>query len=239
MKEVVQPMLSRSPHSEQHFTASDTVRDIVIGMSDGLTVPFALSAGLTGAIDTSSLIVTAGLAEIAAGSVAMGLGGYLAAKTELEHYETELSREKKEIETVPEVEAEEVAHIFRSYHLKEEQVQAIVEEMRNHPEQWVDFMMRFELGLHKSAANRGRKSASIIGLSYAIGGIIPLLPYLLIGEVATALKWSVTVTLIVLFLFGLIKGKFTGTHSLKSAFQTTLIGGIAAGVAFLLARWVS
>ena len=231
--------MKENSHDEHHFMGSNFVRDIVIGMSDGLTVPFALAAGLSGAVDSAALILTAGSAEIAAGSIAMGLGGYLAGKTEAEHYETELMREQREVLEVPEKEEEEVAEIFREYGLVEEQIQSITATMRKKPEKWVDFMMRFELGLEKPEPSRARTSAITIAISYIIGGLVPLMPYLFIPEPADALKISVIVTLIALFIFGYIKGRFTGSAPWKSAFQTTMIGGIAALVAFGLARLLS
>lgn len=232
-------MKEHDHHKEQHFMGSDLVRDIVIGMSDGLTVPFALAAGLSGAVDTTALILTAGGAEIAAGSIAMGLGGYLAGKTEAEHYETELMREQREVIEVPDREEEEVAEIFREYGLEEEQVKSITATMRKKPEQWVDFMMRFELGLEKPEPSRARNSAITIAISYIVGGIVPLLPYLFISQPGSALKMSAILTLVALLIFGYIKGRFTGTTPWKNAIQTTMIGGIAAAVAFGLARLLS
>jgi vacuolar iron transporter family protein len=226
-------------HDEKHFMGSDLVRDIVIGMSDGLTVPFALAAGLSGAVDTTALILTAGGAEIAAGSIAMGLGGYLAGKTEAEHYETELMREQREVIEVPDREEEEVAEIFRNYGLEEEQVHSITATMRKNPDQWVDFMMRFELGLEKPEPSRARNSAITIAISYIIGGLVPLLPYIFISKPASALIVSAILTLLALLIFGYVKGRFTGTAPWKNAFQTTMIGGIAAAVAFGLARLLS
>jgi vacuolar iron transporter family protein len=232
-------MKEHDHHKEQHFMGSDLVRDIVIGMSDGLTVPFALAAGLSGAVDTTALILTAGGAEIAAGSIAMGLGGYLAGKTEAEHYETELMREQREVIEVPDREEEEVAEIFRKYGLEEEQVKSITATMRKKPEQWVDFMMRFELGLEKPEPSRARNSAITIAISYIVGGLVPLLPYLFISQPGSALKMSAILTLVALLIFGYIKGRFTGTTPWKNAIQTTMIGGIAAAVAFGLARLLS
>jgi vacuolar iron transporter family protein len=232
-------MKEHDHHKEQHFMGSDLVRDIVIGMSDGLTVPFALAAGLSGAVDTTALILTAGGAEIAAGSIAMGLGGYLAGKTEAEHYETELMREQREVIEVPDREEEEVAEIFREYGLEEEQVKSITATMRKKPEQWVDFMMRFELGLEKPEPSRARNSAITIAISYIVGGLVPLLPYLFISQPGSALKMSAILTLVALLIFGYIKGRFTGTTPWKNAIQTTMIGGIAAAVAFGLARLLS
>lgn len=232
-------MKEHDHHKEQHFMGSDLVRDIVIGMSDGLTVPFALAAGLSGAVDTTALILTAGGAEIAAGSIAMGLGGYLAGKTEAEHYETELMREQREVIEVPDREEEEVAEIFREYGLEEDQVKSITATMRKKPEQWVDFMMRFELGLEKPEPSRARNSAITIAISYIVGGLVPLLPYLFISQPASALKMSAILTLVALLIFGYIKGRFTGTTPWKNAIQTTMIGGIAAAVAFGLARLLS
>jgi VIT1/CCC1 family predicted Fe2+/Mn2+ transporter len=226
-------------HTEQHFRASATVRDIVIGMSDGLTVPFALAAGLTGITAATGIVITGGLAEISAGAISMGLGGYLAAKTDLEHYRAEEAREWRETETVPEEEAEEVASIFRGYGLSSEQVAPVVAAMRARPKQWVDFMMRFELGLEEPEASRARRSALTIALSYVIGGMIPLSPYFLAGDVQTGLRFSVVVTLIALFAFGYVKGRFTGMTPVRSGLRTLLIGGLAAGAAFALAKLIA
>jgi VIT1/CCC1 family predicted Fe2+/Mn2+ transporter len=226
-------------HEEQHFMGSDFVRDIVIGMSDGLTVPFALAAGLSGAVDSAALILTAGGAEIAAGSIAMGLGGYLAGKTDAEHYETELKREQREVVELPDREEEEVAEIFREYGLEEDQIKSITTTMRKNPKQWVDFMMKFELGLEKPEPTRARNSAITIAVSYIVGGLVPLFPYFLFPHPTTALKVSIIVTLIALLVFGYIKGRFTGTKPWKNAFQTTIVGGLAAAVAFGLARLLS
>lgn len=228
-----------SIHEERHFTDSELVRDIVIGMSDGLTVPFALAAGLSGAVDTNAIVLTAGLAEIAAGSIAMGLGGYLAGKTDIEHYEAEWEREQREVVELPEKEEEEVAEIFREYGLEEHQIQSIVDTMKKNPDQWVEFMMKFELGLDKPESTRARKSAITIATSYVIGGLIPLSPYMFIPEPFPALKLSVLLTLLALLIFGYIKGKFTGTAPWKNAIQTTIVGGLAATVAYILARLLS
>ncbi|GBC81165.1 hypothetical protein HRbin10_00271 [bacterium HR10] len=224
------------PHLERHFRGAQTIRDIVIGMSDGLTVPFALAAGLSGVGTSTNIIVTAGLAEIAAGAIAMGLGGYLAAKTELEHYVAERMREQRETERIPEEEAEEVAQIFRHYGLAEEQIGPLVAAIRSDPERWVDFMMRFELGLEPPDPVRARRSAFTIGFSYIVGGLIPLFPYMLLEQVLAALGLSVLITPLALFLFGYIKGRLTGIRPWRSALQTLLIGGLAATAAFLIAR---
>lgn len=228
-----------TPHVEKHFTSSDAVRDVVIGMSDGLTVPFALAAGLTGAIAQSRLIVTAGFAEIAAGSIAMGLGGYLAARGDAEHYAHEVAREEDEITRIPEAEAKEVANIFRSYGLSEGESSSVVQSLRQRPKDWVAFMMRFELGLEEPQPSRAWKSALTIALAYAVGGIIPLSAYLLLPDARTALRLSVIVTLIALAVFGGVKGKFTGVPVFRSALQTSVIGGLAALAAFGIARWIS
>jgi VIT1/CCC1 family predicted Fe2+/Mn2+ transporter len=236
--------MPQTPHVERHFTAGETVRDIVIGMSDGLTVPFALAAGLTGAIDHVAIIVTAGLAEIAAGSIAMGLGGYLAARSDAEHYAKEREREKREVKEIPEEEKREVAEVFHSYGLTKKESEPIVEALAKHPQKWVDFMMRFELGLEKPDPKRAFISAFTIAFAYVAGGLIPLAPYIFAAylkpmQVATALLFSVAVTLLALFVFGLIKGRYTGTRPLRSALQTALIGSVAAGAAFLIARAIS
>ncbi|CBK41490.1 conserved membrane protein of unknown function, DUF125 [Nitrospira defluvii] len=225
-----------TPHIEKHFTATATVRDIVIGMADGLTVPFALAAGLSGAVASSGLVVTAGLAEIAAGSIAMGLGGYLAAKTDLEHYASERLRELRETQHIPEREAEEVSEIFRGYGLRDEQIAPLIETLQANPTQWVDFMMRFELGLEEPDPTRARISAWTIALSYVVGGLIPLLPYMVVSEIRTALWWSVAVTPVALFVFGYVKSGYTGVPPWRGGFQTVLVGGLAAAAAFGIAR---
>jgi len=228
-----------TPHIEKHFTSSDTVRDVVIGMSDGLTVPFALAAGLTGAIAQSRLIITAGFAEIAAGSIAMGLGGYLAARGDAEHYVHEKAREEDEITRIPEAEANEVTDIFQSYGLSESESFSVVQSLRQRPKDWVAFMMRFELGLEAPEPSRAWKSALTIALAYAVGGMIPLSAYLLFPDAHVALRLSVVVTLIALAVFGGVKGRFTGVPLLRSALQTTVTGGLAAAAAFGIARLIS
>ncbi len=231
--------MPQTPHIEKHFTANDRVRDIVIGMSDGLTVPFALAAGLTGAIASTGVIVTAGLAEIAAGSIAMGLGGYLAARSDAEHYASERQRERSEVADRPEIEAAEVTEVFQNYGLTPEESAPVVEALVRKPEAWIDFMMRFELGLEKPDPQRALVSALTIAFAYVVGGMIPLTPYIVFSRARTALSASVIATLVALWVFGFGKGKFTGVHPARSALQTTLIGGLAAGAAFLIARLVS
>jgi len=226
-------------HAERHFTASATVRDVVVGMSDGLTVPFALAAGISGAIAASHLVITAGLAEIAAGSIAMGLGGYLAGRSESEHYESERRREQLEVDKVPDVEKEEVAKIFEGYGLTREESAPVVQGLARRPQAWVDFMMRFELGLEKPDPRRALWSAATIGASYAIGGIVPLAPYFFISSARTGLTVSAGLTIVALGIFGWVKGHFTGARPLVSALQTVLIGGIAAAAAFALARAIA
>ncbi len=226
-------------HKEYHFTASDTVRDIVIGMSDGLTVPFALAAGLSGAIDTTRLIVTAGLAEIAAGSIAMGLGGYLAAKSEAEHYASEKRREEQEIVEKTQMEEQEVADILEAYGLTADESRPIVKALRHRPEAWIDFMMRFELGLEKPDPQRAVASARNIALSYVAGGLVPLAPYMIMTQARSAFYYSALVTLLALLVFGYIKGHFTGTVKSRSAAQTAIIGGLAAAAAYVIARSIA
>jgi VIT1/CCC1 family predicted Fe2+/Mn2+ transporter len=226
------------PHVEHHFTASESVRDVVIGMSDGLTVPFALAAGLTGAVAANRIIVTAGLAEIAAGSIAMGLGGFLAARSDAEHYASERDREHREVKEKPAVEAREVAEIFRAYGLSDAETEPILRSFEKRPQQWIDFMMRFELGLEKPDPKRALQSALTIGGAYAVGGLIPLAPYILMRDVGASLWVSVALTLLALFCFGFVKGRFTGARPWRSALQTTLIGGVAAAAAFAIARAV-
>ena len=231
--------MPQTPHTERHFSGSEVVRDIVIGMSDGLTVPFALAAGLSGAVTNTAIIVTAGLAEIAAGSIAMGLGGYLAGRSDAEHYTGELERERLEISKVPDVEAAEVAQIFKGYGLTDAEVAPLVNSLRQRPKAWVDFMMRFELGLEKPNPHRALTSGLTIGGAYIAGGFIPLAPYIIFSTVQPAQLLSVIVTLLALLVFGYIKGRFTGAKPMISALQTAIIGGVAAGVAFLIARLIT
>ena len=231
--------MPQTPHIERHFTAGAVVRDVVIGMSDGLTVPFALAAGLSGAVDNSHIVVVAGLAEIAAGSIAMGLGGYLAARSDAEHYESERLREEREVQEIPDEEALEVQKVFADYGLSHEESVPVVQALTRKPKQWVDFMMRFELGLEAPDPKRAVQSAVTIAASYICGGIIPLAPYMTLHSARMALVWSVVVTLLALGIFGYIKGRFTGSRPGRSATQTIVIGGLAAGAAFLLARLIS
>ncbi|WP_018130909.1 VIT1/CCC1 transporter family protein [Effusibacillus pohliae] len=231
--------MPHTEHVEKHFEAPDVIRDIVIGLTDGLTVPFALAAGLSGTVTNTSLVVIAGLAEIAAGSIAMGLGGYLAARSEREHYFSELEREKREIVELPHREREEVAEILREFGMPEENIPSTVDAICKDPNRWIHFMMKFELGLVEPEPKRARNSSLTIGLSYIAGGLIPLAPYMFTDHAQTALLVSVILTLIALFVFGLVKGKFSGTRPFKSAWQTTLVGGLAAGAAYLVARWIA
>jgi VIT1/CCC1 family predicted Fe2+/Mn2+ transporter len=226
-------------HVEQHFVGSEIVRDIVIGMSDGLTVPFALAAGLSGAIAASRIVVTAGFAEITAGSIAMGLGGYLAARSDAEHYANERLREEREVVELPDKEAEEVADVLRQYGVPEESVIPVVQAFRERPKEWVDFMMRFELGLEEPEPGRALRSAATIAGAYILGGLIPLAPYMALANARDALLFSVVVTVLALVIFGYVKGRFTGTRPWRSALQTGGIGSIAAAAAFFIARLIS
>jgi VIT1/CCC1 family predicted Fe2+/Mn2+ transporter len=231
--------MPQTPHIEKHFTGSETVRDIVIGMSDGLTVPFALAAGLSGISHSTAIVITGGLAEIAAGSIAMGLGGYLAAKSDVEHYANERENERREVEVIPAKEKEEVEEVLLAYGLEKEQSKLVANALSKRPDAWIDFMMRFELGLEKPDPKRALKSALTIGLSYIIGGLIPLASYMLISDPGTALLFSVIFTLLALLIFGYVKGRFTGGHPIRSALQTALIGGLAAAAAFGVAKLIS
>jgi vacuolar iron transporter family protein len=228
--------LHHSDHKEDHLTSSDFLRDVVIGMSDGLTVPFALAAGLSGAVDHSNIIVIAGIAEIAAGSIAMGLGGYLSGKTEQDHYINEEKREHYEVEHLREREIEETKEFFANIGLSEEIQEKATEELSRDKNRWVDFMMKYELGLDKPDPKRASKSAFNIGVSYIVGGIIPLSPYFFISDSNEALKYSVIATLICLFVFGYFKSKITGVNPLWGALRVMLIGAIAAGAAFGIAN---
>ena len=231
--------MPQTPHLEKHFTGGHTVRDIVIGMSDGLTVPFALAAGLSGAVAASGLVVTAGLAEVAAGSIAMGLGGYLAAKSDAEHYANELEREKREIIEVPHIEEQEIVDVLVNFGLTPDQAAPVVAALRAKPEAWLDFMMRFELGLEKPEPTRARNSSLTIAASYIVGGMVPLFPYMLIPTARTALYASIAVTVLALLAFGYLKGRWTGSTPIRSALQTVLVGGLAATAAFLIARLIA
>ncbi|MEO6524584.1 MAG: VIT1/CCC1 transporter family protein [Mucilaginibacter sp.] len=226
-------------HNENHLKSSDTIRDIVIGMSDGLTVPFALAAGLSGAINSSTIVVTAGIAEIVAGSIAMGLGGFLAGKTEADHYSSELQREYEEVERVPEQEKTEVMEVFADFGLSPTLQRQVADEMAKDKDKWVDFMMRYELGLEKPEANRATQSAITIGFSYIVGGIIPLSPYFFISNSQMALYYSCGITLICLFVFGYFKSKVTGQNPVNGALKVVVIGALAAAAAFLVARQIT
>lgn len=236
--------VARPQHIEGHFQSTETVRDVVIGLSDGLTVPFALAAGLSGAVGSTSIgghsasyiVVLAGLAEIAAGSIAMGLGGYLAARGDAEHYASERLREEREVIERVRDEEEEIYEIFEQYSVDRVAALPVLEALKRNPKAWVDFMMRFELGLEEPASSRAYRSAITIAASYIAGGFVPLLPYMFVADNLVALKLSVIITLIALLLFGALKGRLVGTGALRSALQTVTIGGIAAAAAYALAR---
>ncbi|MGC2404768.1 MAG: VIT1/CCC1 transporter family protein [Acidobacteriaceae bacterium] len=233
------PSSAPPAHVEKHFGATAIVRDVVIGMSDGLTVPFALAAGLSGAVDSSRIVVLAGLAEIAAGSIAMGLGGYLAAQGDAEHYANERLREEREIVERTRDEEEEIYEIFEQYGVERSESAPVLGALKRQPQAWVDFMMRFELGLEEPRRNRAGRSALTIAFSYVVGGLIPLMPYMAGLSISSALSTSVAITLIALLVFGAVKGRLTGGGTVRSALQTLVIGGLAAGAAYSLARLLS
>ncbi|XP_030529242.1 vacuolar iron transporter 1 [Rhodamnia argentea] len=231
-----QQRLLLSKHKEAHFTAGEIVRDIIIGVSDGLTVPFALAAGLSGANASSSIVLTAGIAEVAAGAISMGLGGYLAAKSEADNYARELKREQEEIIRVPDTEAAEIAEILAQYGIEPHEYGPVVNALRKKPQAWLDFMMKFELGLEKPDPKRALHSAFTIAIAYVLGGLVPLIPYMFIPVAGKAVVASVILTLMALLIFGYAKGYFTGNKPFKSALQTALIGAIASAAAFGMAK---
>ena len=228
-----------TPHVETHFSGSLLVRDVVIGMADGLTVPFALAAGLSGAVDQPGIVVTAGLAEVAAGSIAMGLGGYLAAKSDAQHFFNERRREEQEIVEKADIEKQEIVDIFQQYGVTADECAPIVAALERKPEAWRDFMLRFELGLEEPNPKRAVRSAFTIGGSYVVGGLIPLAPYMLMSDSSSALGVSAAITLVALAAFGFVKGHFTGVPKLKGALQTALVGSLAAGVAYAIAKVIA
>jgi VIT1/CCC1 family predicted Fe2+/Mn2+ transporter len=227
------------PHHEKHFQSGDTVRDIVIGMADGLTVPFALAAGLSGAVNSLHIIVLAGLAEIAAGSIAMGLGGYLAARGDAEHYRSERLREEREVVERRRDEEEEIYEIFDAYGVERQEAAPVLSALQRNPKAWIDFMMRFELGLEEPDPKRAVRSASTIAVAYIVGGLIPLAPYMLLATASSALMVSVVATILALAIFGAVKGHYTGMPLASGALRTAFIGGLAAAAAFGIARLVS
>jgi len=226
-------------HQEKHFTSSDLIKDIVIGMSDGLTVPFALAAGLSGAVASNSIVITAGMAEVVAGSIAMGLGGYLAGRTDVDHYDSEYKREFKEVEVVPEIEKQEVKDVFKTYGISPRLQDELALELSQDKQKWVDFMMRFELGMEKPDANRASRSAFNIGFSYIIGGIVPLIGYFFTETPKEGLMISSIMTVLFLLVFGYVKTKLTGDRPFYGALKTVFIGVLAAGAAYIIARLIS
>ncbi len=226
-------------HEEQHFQSSEMVRDIVIGMADGLTVPFALAAGLSGAVDSNWIVITAGVAEIVAGSIAMGLGGYLAARTEIDHYNSELKREYDEVERVPQREKDEIHEALETYGISKATSILVADELAQDKNKWVDFMMKYELGLEKPDEKRAGKSAGNIAVSYIVGGLVPLSAYLFTSHPHEGLIYSSIITLVALLVFGYFKSKATGQSPVYGALRTALIGALAAGAAFGIASVIS
>ncbi len=229
----------RHHHVEAHFSGSEIVRDVVLGMSDGLTVPFALAAGLSGAVANARVILIAGVAELAAGAIAMGLGGYLAARSEADTWTSERKREREEVAEVPSEEEEEVRKVFRGWGLEGDTLEKATHAVCADHTRWVDFMMREELNLMEPDPKRARISALTIGGSYVAGGAIPLAPYLLAIPVTSALAVSVGVTLAALAVFGGVKGRLTGRPPAAEAVRTVLVGALASGAAYSLARLIS
>jgi VIT1/CCC1 family predicted Fe2+/Mn2+ transporter len=227
------------PHPEDHLTSSAMLQDIVIGLSDGLTVPFALAAGLSGAVTSSNLVITAGLAEIVAGSIAMGLGGYLAGRTEVEHYDAELAREYQEVRDVPHVERAEVEELLAEIGLSETTRKLAVAELTADPDQWVRFMMKYELGLEQPDPKQAPKSAATISIAYALGGLIPLSAYFFTSTPNQGLVWSAVITLVCLLLFGYLKSRLTGQPPVWGALKMAGTGALAAAAAFSVARLIS
>lgn len=226
-------------YQEQHLKSSDFITDIVIGMSDGLTVPFALAAGLSGAVDSNSIVITAGIAEIVAGCIAMGLGGYLAGKTEEEHYANELKREYFEVDNYHQKEIDEVKEIFADYGIDEAGQTLIANQLAKDKKKWVDFMMKFELGLEEPHPQRARNSALTIGIAYFVGGLLPLSAYFFTSNPHKGLVVSAVITTLCLFTFGYFKSKVTGQPPIKGALKVTAIGLIAASAAFVIAKFIS
>ncbi|GAB2711239.1 hypothetical protein GCM10011495_26150 [Hymenobacter frigidus] len=229
----------RDLHPENHSTSSAMLQDVVIGLSDGLTVPFALAAGLSGAVASSGLVITAGLAEIVAGSIAMGLGGYLAGRTEVEHYDTELARERREVQEVPDVERTEVDELLAEMGLSVATRQLAITELTADPEQWVRFMMKYELGLEEPDPRQAPKSAATISSAYAVGGLIPLSAYFFTDTPTEGLAWSAAITLVCLLVFGYFKSRITGQPPVAGALKMAVVGALAAAAAFGIARLVS
>ncbi len=231
--------MSDSIYQEQHIKSSDFITDMVIGMSDGLTVPFALAAGLSGAVHDNAIVITAGIAEIVAGCIAMGLGGYLAGKTEQEHYENELKREYFEVDNYHQKEIDEVKEIFADYGIDEAGQTLIAHQLAKDKKKWVDFMMKFELGLEEPHPKRARNSALTIGAAYFVGGLLPLSAYFFTATPHDGLVVSAGITTLCLFIFGYFKSKVTGQPPIKGALKVTAIGLIAAAAAFGIAKFIS
>jgi vacuolar iron transporter family protein len=226
-------------HGEHHSTGTQTIRDLVLGMADGLTVPFALAAGVTGAVASSGIVLTAGIAEIVAGAISMGLGGYLAARSEVEHYAKEYAREERETHEIPSEEKAEVAQILHGYGVREPILSRVVADIASDRGQWVEFMMRNELGLEKPDDRAASRSAVLVGGGYVLGGIFPLAPYAFVPVAHSALYWSIGFTTVALLAFGAVRARVLSTPVVTGAVQTWFIGALAAGVAYGLARLIS
>jgi VIT1/CCC1 family predicted Fe2+/Mn2+ transporter len=226
-------------HAEKHQGDSQTVRDLILGIADGLTVPFALAAGVSGAVAGSGLVVTAGLAEIVAGAISMGLGGYLAARTEAQHYSKEYAREVRETQQIPDEERAEVAEILGRYGVREPVLSSVVDEIARDQHGWVEFMMRNELGLERPDTNAAPRSAALVGGGYALGGVFPLAAYFFVPDAHVALLWSCVLTSIALIGFGAMRARFLKTPIVPGSLTTWFIGAVAAGAAYALARLVS
>jgi len=225
--------------AELHNKNTTLVKDIIIGMSDGLTVPFALTAGLSGVLNTNHLIIVSGLAEITAGCISMGLGGFLAGQSEVEHYNAELKREYSEIESVPLTELKEVENIFTKMGVSEPLSKQVALQVSKNKDNWSDLMMKLELNMEQPAKNHAAISASTIAISYLVGGSIPLFPYIISSDSKMGFKISCIVTIMALIIFGYFKSKMTGQPLIKGTIKVAVTGLVAAAAAFLLAKAVS
>jgi len=226
-------------HTEEHTHEGVSVRDVILGVSDGLTVPFALAAGLSGAVESNFIVFLAGVAEMLAGGIAMGLGGYLSEKSHAEIYRKELAREQYEVQRVPEQEKREVRDIWKSRGYDGEELEQLVEAIIKDRRRWVDFMMREELGMIEPAVGAALKTSLTIGVSYVAGALVPLFPFILPLTIPQALLMSSATTLTTLFLVGIFKARYTGGLWWRSGLETLLIGAAAAGAAYVLVRLLS
>ncbi|MBI1822547.1 MAG: VIT1/CCC1 transporter family protein [Nitrospirae bacterium] len=227
-------------HQEDwHTPEGKLLRDVIFGLNDGLVTSIGFVSGVTGAVFQTKVIILTGIAQLAAGGVAMYIGAYLSNKSQQEFFYKEIAREKREIKEIPEVEKQEIRDIYDQMGFKRDEIEMIVNRITSDEKLWVRFMMREELGILEEEMENPMKAGMIMGGTFLAGGIFPLIPYFFFEDTLLALKTSILLSVFVFFMIGVGKSSLTKTNWFKSGMQVTLLGGLAALVGYLIGKGIS